>query len=130
MLQILLHLIGDYLLQNDWMAARKTRFDLEGWLACSIHSILYTLPFMFFFTIKTCAIILVTHFLIDKFQLALYWIKLINWRKESTNYGFSDKKPVWVALWLFVIIDNSFHLIINYAAICYFSLHHCSCGQL
>ncbi|EAY24725.1 hypothetical protein M23134_05527 [Microscilla marina ATCC 23134] len=72
---------------------------------------------------------MVTHFLIDKFQLALYWIKLINWRKESTNYGFSDKKPVWVALWLFVIIDNSFHLIINYAAICYFSLYNCSCVQ-
>lgn len=121
MLQILLHLIGDYLLQNDWMAARKTQFNLEGWLACFIHSIFYTLPFSFFYSLQTCAIILVTHFLIDKFQLALYWIRLINWRKQSTNYGFSEKKPEWVALWLFVITDNSFHLIINYAAIVNFS---------
>ena len=117
MLQILLHLIGDYLLQNDWMAAHKTEFNKEGWLACTIHSILYTLPFSFFFNFETCAIILVTHFLIDKFQLALYWIRFINWRKQSTNYGFSEKKPEWVAMWLFVIVDNSFHLIINYAAI-------------
>lgn len=120
MLQILLHLIGDYLLQNDWMAAHKARFNLQGWLACSVHCILYTIPFCFFFTIETCAIILVSHFLIDKFQLALYWIRFINWRKHSTNYGFSTKKPEWVALWLFIITDNSFHLIINYAAIFHF----------
>ncbi len=39
---IFAHLIGDYLLQNDWMAARKK----ENSLVCLIHIVTYMLPFM------------------------------------------------------------------------------------
>ena len=46
MLQFFLHMIGDYVTQNDWMATAKTKNSKEGYLACLIHSVLYSLPFL------------------------------------------------------------------------------------
>lgn len=44
MFQLLLgHLVGDYLLQNQWMALNKTKYTLIGWTAALVHCILYTL---------------------------------------------------------------------------------------
>jgi hypothetical protein len=39
-----LHMLGDYILQNNWMAANKFRC----WKARTIHVALYTVPFMLF----------------------------------------------------------------------------------
>jgi hypothetical protein len=35
------HLIGDFVLQNDWMARNKSKPGLHGWWACFIHCWLY-----------------------------------------------------------------------------------------
>ena len=40
------HLIGDYLLQNDWMAMNKKKSGENGWTACWVHCSLYTLAVM------------------------------------------------------------------------------------
>ena len=42
MLQLILHLIGDYLLQSDWMALNKTKCSK----AAAAHAITYSLPFL------------------------------------------------------------------------------------
>ena len=39
--QLLLHLIGDYVTQTDWMARTKTRATF----AAACHAVVYTLPF-------------------------------------------------------------------------------------
>ena len=37
------HLVGDYLLQNDWMAENKAKHKGLGWLTCAVHCLLYTM---------------------------------------------------------------------------------------
>jgi hypothetical protein len=117
MIQLLLHGLGDYLLQNDWMAQHKTQPTKTGYLACFIHALLYSLPFLLIGSLQAFLFIFLTHFLIDKYRLAVYWIKLTNWNWQSTNFGYSDAKPQWMSVWLLIIIDNLLHLICNYTAL-------------
>ncbi len=110
--QLLAHLIGDYVLQSEWMAMNKTK---RSWPAL-VHVFFYTIPF-FFLTTDIFDLILIsgTHFLIDRFSIAKHIaslrdyicpIKLWFVKKE-------DNKPVWLGFWLNVIIDNTMHLVIN-----------------
>src|SRR5262245_194535 len=72
--QLLAHTIGDYVLQSDWMANEKTK----GWEACLAHVITYALPFLLFKSSPTAmAVIIITHYLIDRYRLARYvvWAK-------------------------------------------------------
>ena len=110
------HFIGDYLLQNDYLAIQKTKKTLPA----LIHVLLYGLPFYFLVGFSFALLfIVVTHFFIDRFSLATYWIKLINWKWESKNYGFSEDMPKWMSEWLRIIHDNTFHVILNTLAIWY-----------
>jgi hypothetical protein len=115
MLQLLAHLIGDYLLQNDWMAANKRK----GTFACAVHCWLYTLPFIFICntTLLQSFVIYGSHFLIDRFGLAQYWVQLINWNWNSKNFGFDNNKPQFLSIWLLIIVDNIFHVLCNYLTI-------------
>lgn len=176
--QILLHLLGDYILQNNEMAQRKT----SSYLWAFIHAITYSLPFLLLTKGFNLAwfVIFITHFLIDRFRLARYWIMFYNlkWiRKKdrikltikepsykvndrfstgnqqllttkiinkedvyeiqcikhekglksyfnlftvyNTPTGFSSKTPDWLSTWLLIIIDNTFHLVINYLSLTY-----------
>lgn len=54
-----------------------------------------------------------THIIIDRYRLAVYWIKLVNWNWKSTNFGYEDGTPMWLSMWLMIIVDNTFHIIIN-----------------
>jgi len=108
-----LHLIGDYVTQNDWMAQNKTKSDRVA----MIHAIIYSAPFLFLVTVWPFNLILFSHFFIDRYRLAQYYIKLVNWNWESKNFGFDDNKPAWMSVWLMIIIDNIFHITINSIAI-------------
>ena len=72
--QIVAHLVGDYLLQSDWMANEKTKKSL----AALAHAVSYTVPFLCL-TLKWQALVFVcvTHFVIDRWRLARYvcWLK-------------------------------------------------------
>lgn len=121
MLQLILHLSGDYLLQNDWMAENKGKNTLKGYMACLIHCLLYASLFLFFlFPLRSVLIIFVTHFLIDKYRLAILWCRLKNWNWYGSNFGYSEDKPKWMSVWLLIIVDNTWHLICNFIAIKYF----------
>lgn len=106
---VLFHFIGDYLLQNDWMASNKTKNSL----AALCHAIIYSLPFLIILNFKFWLIVFLTHFFIDRYRLAIFWVKLINNNWSSNNYGFKDDKPKWLSTWLLIIIDNIWHIIIN-----------------
>jgi hypothetical protein len=110
---ILLHFTGDYLLQNDWMATNKTKSSL----ACFIHALLYSLPFLLICFSYFWLIIFVTHYFIDRYRLAVYWIKLVNWNWDSENFGYDNNKPTFMSIWLMIIIDNVFHILFNTLAI-------------
>ena len=175
MIQLILHLLGDYVTQNNWIAQNKTK---NSWV-CLLHVLLYSLPFLLLTDGFTPAwfVIAITHFFIDRFRLAKYWIKLVNCKlfdrlarvrfesdyfkqgnllitsseelvvvdmmgkdylvTHETDYsnfiktpwgyigfpntetGYSKNTPIWLSTWLLIIIDNIFHITINYLSLTY-----------
>lgn len=82
--QIICHLIGDYLLQSDWMATEKTKRSL----AAAVHAFVYGLVFLVFApsAIAWLAIV-VTHFFIDRFRLARYVVWAKNWMGNTDQWA-------------------------------------------
>ena len=121
MIQLILHLVGDYITQTDWMAKNKTKNSL----AAGSHALIYSLPFLLLKPSWTAfAVILGTHFLIDRFRLARYVVFAKNWVTQPSlrwadcsTTGYPNDAPPWLAFWLLIIADNTLHLCINYAAI-------------
>lgn len=67
------HLLGDYLLQNEWMAMNKSKNTWVGWTAAILHCMLYTWAvclFMWNFQLIWFVAVFCSHFFIDKFSLA------------------------------------------------------------
>lgn len=119
MTQLLAHLWGDYILQSEWMAQNKTKQSL----AALIHALLYAATFLLLTRHwLALAVIVGTHFLIDRFRLARYavWLKnggpFNSWGFVSPT-GYPVETPPWLAVWLLIIADNTLHLSINYAAL-------------
>lgn len=123
MIQLFLHLLGDYFLQNDWMALNKSKYTSDGWFACALHCGLYALPFGIYYhgSIPISILIFLTHFLIDKFGLAQYVTRVINWNWDKAAYlGFDKDRPQFLTFWIHIIRDNSMHIACNYFIIKYF----------
>lgn len=119
--QIVAHLVGDYIIQSDWMANEKRKRTL----AATIHAFTYTLPF-FLLTQSgpALAFIFGTHLLIDRFGLARYvvWAKNLPYPgskpwAECNVTGYPNERPAWLAVWLLIIADNTLHLICNAVAL-------------
>lgn len=114
--QLVAHAVGDYILQSDWMANKKT----SSHLAAAVHALTYAIPFLFL-TRSPLALILIiaTHFVIDRYRLARYvcWAK--NWiapRGEDhtlTPTGYPADRPAWLSTWLLIITDNLLHVLLN-----------------
>lgn len=103
---IVSHLIGDYVLQSDWMAQEKTK---RGLVALS-HAAVYTVPFALIIAPSWQALVFIccTHFWIDRFRLARYvcWAKNFlsppgdphncqtcnnsGWRPNAQGRGYDD----------------------------------------
>lgn len=120
---LLAHLVGDYVLQSDWMANEKTK----SWWPAIAHGLTYTLPFLLITqSIPALLVIAVTHIIIDRFRLAKQLVFIKNfiapkrawptW-EDSKATGYPSKTPVWMATWLMIIADNCAHILINLAAI-------------
>lgn len=120
---ILAHMVGDYVIQTDWMAQEKTK----RWLPAVAHGVTYTLPYALVTqSIPALLIICITHIIIDRFRLAKHisWFKnqfapkayRPEWAGGQYN-GYSASTPVWMSTWLMIILDNTLHVIINTAAI-------------
>lgn len=128
---VIAHLVGDYFLQSDWMAAEKTKKNS----AALAHVLTYVLPFLFL-TSSVPALIFIagTHFAIDRWRLARYicwaknwlapkWIddegvkvRNLPWR-YCTKTGYMMDKPDYMAVWLLIVVDNTLHVICNAVAL-------------
>lgn len=104
---LLCHLVGDYVLQNQWMADNKTK----SWFPAIVHALVYMIPFLFV-TQSPIALLVIfgTHAVIDRYRLAKYWCQF---------YRIGRGAPDWLAVWLLILVDNTFHLIINYTCVTY-----------
>ncbi|MHC1623023.1 MAG: DUF3307 domain-containing protein, partial [Candidatus Methanospirareceae archaeon] len=78
------HLIGDFLLQNDWMAKGKKSSSL----ICAAHSATYTLPFVLC-GLAWWQLLLIggQHFLQDRWSF-------VSWFMEKTGKGEFAKPPM------------------------------------
>ncbi len=123
--QIVAHGVGDYLFQSHWMATRKTKSSV----AAAVHAVTYGLPFLFLTQSPAAlAVIVGTHFLIDRFRLARFVVFAKNhiaprsaWPKALTATGYDEDVPPWMAVWLLIIADNLLHILINAGALTVFA---------
>jgi len=120
--ELLLHLVGDYLLQTEQMALRKTK----SWFWAITHALVYSLPFLLLIGPNTVGwlVIFLTHAVIDRYRLAAHVCRFKNvfWfgpgRPEfDTDTGYSKETPPHVKFWLVVIVDNTCHLLINHLSL-------------
>ena len=118
--QLIVHLFGDYILQSHWMATQKTK----AWWPAIVHATLYSISFFLLGSKLAVVVIWISHLLIDRFRLARFVVfakNHIGWPfpqwSDCTVTGFSSSVPAWLAVWLLIIVDNTIHLAINYAAL-------------
>lgn len=116
---LLCHLLGDYVLQSQPMADRKTS-DIRWAL---IHAAFYTLPFLALTQDGwRLALIGGTHALIDRYRIAARWCAFYGtgtrtsgiWSRWNVS---ADPVPPFLAVWLTIIVDNTLHLAINAATL-------------
>lgn len=119
--QLILHLVGDYITQTDWMANEKTKRSFVA----VIHALVYSLPFLLLSpSLAAFLVIAISHALIDRFRLARYVIYAKNlitdpglkW-SDCSGTGYHSAMPAWLSVWLMIIADNTMHLAINYLAL-------------
>ena len=58
---LILHFLGDFVLQSDWMAINKSK----NWIALGIHCTVYSLVFAPFYGLTFAGITFATHFITD-----------------------------------------------------------------
>jgi hypothetical protein len=129
--ELLLHLLGDYVLQTEQMALRK----LHSWFWAIIHALVYSLPFLLYLNVinggwsrgwLAWSVIAGTHAVIDRLAVAttICRIKNLLWfgpdaPEKEQNTGYGIETPPFIRFWLVVIVDNTLHLIINHVALNY-----------
>jgi hypothetical protein len=95
------HLIGDYLLQTDWMAKGKRT---SSWI-CTVHVAVYMLPFLLCsFAWWQLLLIAIQHWIQDRTQLVA-WV--MRWTGKSAD-GFMG--PPFTP-WSFILMDNILHVL-------------------
>lgn len=119
---VLAHMIGDYLIQSDWMAQEKTK----RWIPAILHGVSYGLPFLFLTTSPLALLVIMgTHILIDHYRLARHVVWFKNqfapksFRPPHTATGHGENRPEFLSLWLLIIADNIIHIIINWVSVVY-----------
>lgn len=94
------HLVGDYLLQNDWMAQGKKR---AHW-PCLVHVAAYTLAVMLFtqWPLWIAAVVFVPHYLIDRWGFVPWYMRAIG----QTSFMEPPMSP-----WSRIAVDNTLHVV-------------------
>lgn len=94
------HLVGDYLLQNDWLAAGKKRSSA----VCAVHCLIWSLAVQLLagWPAWTLAVLFPTHFLQDRTSLIRRWMLLIGQR------AFLEGP---CAPWSIIVVDNVWHIL-------------------
>jgi hypothetical protein len=84
---IVLHLVADWPLQNDWMAANKTNLrSLAGYVHAGIHGLLLALIFGW-----AAILLAVVHLLIDTRKPVVWWsTKVIKQTQPREGYVYAE----------------------------------------
>lgn len=124
------HLVGDYLLQNKWMAMNKSASTWKALVHCTIYSeaiMIFTYTFFNRHLIWGLLVFL-SHFPIDRWGLADKWLDLINGR-SLRDYIYNGRKNIPVSpdlgdnyhalrggftALVYAVADNTMHMVIMY----------------
>lgn len=115
----LAHLLGDYVVQSDWMARTKT----SNLPVAALHGATYAACFLPL-TRSPRALLAIgaTHAVIDRWRLAKHLVWARNQlapsaarytHGEAGPFGNLPERPEWLDGWLLFIADNAMHLLIN-----------------
>lgn len=98
------HLIGDYVVQNDYMATNKTK---SSWV-CLSHCLMYSAA------VWWCAcwwmpwwgiwVVCLAHFPVDRWRLARWWMVNVSGQEAFATGPLSP--------WSVIVVDNTIHLIV------------------
>lgn len=93
---IVLHLIADWIFQNDWIARNKTNLRHGGaWIHLLIHFIAMSIVFH----PLSAAIIALSHMMIDTRKPVIWWQRVF---RQTTDGDYA----IHVSIWL----DQVFHI--------------------
>lgn len=120
-LMMLGHFVGDYLLQNQWMALNKSKPGWIGFLACTLHVVLYTASVEYIASVYNplaLALIFIPHWLIDRFSLAKPFLKWKNGGRGMDDiFKVGDtitQEKIWEASFsapVYIMNDNTMHFL-------------------
>ncbi|MBV5347785.1 DUF3307 domain-containing protein [bacterium] len=135
------HLMGDYVLQNNWMALNKK----DNIWACYVHCLIYTfcvciglygmgIPFNTYSYLNLISFIFLSHFILDYTNLVSRWMKFYGTRSWDSalprNYlggiqtrsSLNAEQVVRTAFgaFIYIAVDNTLHLVMMTAFIKYF----------
>jgi len=135
MIQLILHLIGDYWLQTEYQMLNKKK---SSWV-CLRHVVTYSLPFFLIGSWQAVLVIAVTHFIIDRIpgivEVMIYTKNMFGhlvkyaatngatdttpYCLHETTFGSGPDRPPHISFFVYVVCDNTLHLVCNYLALKY-----------
>jgi hypothetical protein len=97
------HLVGDYLIQNDWQALYKKQSTFR----CIVHCALWTTCVIAFaqWPIWTAIPLFITHFIQDRTQIINWWMDFVGQKQFRTGI---------LAPWSAIVVDNVWHIVAIY----------------
>lgn len=106
-LAIIGHLVGDYLLQNDWMALNKKKRTLP----CAVHCALWAISvcaFAGWWSWWVAPLLFAAHFAQDRSGVVLWWMTKVNRQSQFVSGP--------CAPWSIIVVDNVWHIVTLYIA--------------
>lgn len=98
------HLVGDYILQNDWMALNKK----AKMLPCVVHCLLWSCSVSLFagWPLYVLPILFALHYLQDATNIIRYWMSLMG----QDSFATGPCSP-----WSIIVVDNVWHIVTLWA---------------
>jgi len=106
-LAIIGHLVGDYLLQNDWMALNKKKAGLPLAVHCFLWAMSVQLFAGWFPNPAVFAVLYITHIIQDGTNIVMWWMTKVN-----RQYQFATGP---CAPWSIIVVDNVWHIVTIWA---------------
>jgi len=98
------HLVGDYLIQNDWMALNKKKSTI----ICTVHCALWatSVCILAWWPLWVWPILFITHFIQDRTNLIIKYMNFVG-QKQFANGPCSP--------WSIIVVDNVWHIFVIWA---------------
>lgn len=98
------HLVGDYLIQNDWMALNKKKSSP----VCAVHCVLWATSVCLFagWPVWTWCVLFLTHYIQDRTDVIRWWMKTVGQEQFASG-------PC--APWSIIVVDNVWHIVALWA---------------